>query len=66
MREFQTFLNLIARCLWLISYLSFQISVLEIIADVILLWYCLNLISLGRTFLTRINRRLSNAENAEL
>jgi hypothetical protein len=26
MREFQTFLNLIARCLWLISYLSFQIS----------------------------------------
>ncbi len=66
MREFQTFLNLIARCLWLISYLSFQISVLEIIADVILLWYYLNLIRLGRTFLTRINRRLSNAENAEL
>jgi len=27
MREFQTFLNLIARCLWLISYLNFQISV---------------------------------------
>ena len=26
MREFQTFLNLIARCLGLISYLSFQIS----------------------------------------
>ncbi len=66
MREFQTFLNLIARCLWLISYLSFQISVLEIIADVILLWYCLDLIRLGRTFLTRINWRLSNAENAKL